>query len=60
MIHISMCKYAETKCGTGATLYRWIIKNNFPPNIFQVLCFNCNSKKRACIINPGDIKITIS
>jgi 5-methylcytosine-specific restriction endonuclease McrA len=25
-------------------LYRWIRKNNFPPN-FQVLCMNCNSAK---------------
>jgi len=23
-------------------LYRWIIKNNFPKNIFQVACYNCN------------------
>jgi hypothetical protein len=28
----------------GATLYRWLIKNNFPEN-FQVLCFNCNVSK---------------
>ncbi|MCK5610678.1 hypothetical protein KAR91_52885 [Candidatus Pacearchaeota archaeon] len=28
----------------GTTMYRWIIKNNYPTN-FQVLCFNCNMKK---------------
>ena len=25
----------------GKYIYRWIVKNNFP-NLFQVLCFNCN------------------
>ena len=25
----------------GASLHRWLIKNNFPVG-FQVLCFNCN------------------
>ena len=30
--------------GFGIQLYRWIIKNNFPP-IFQVLCANCNMGK---------------
>jgi hypothetical protein len=23
-------------------LYKWIIKNNFPDDMFQVLCYNCN------------------
>jgi hypothetical protein len=32
-----------------ATLYRWIIENNFPP-MFQVLCFNCNCGKN---VNGG-------
>lgn len=27
--------------GGGLSMYRWIIRNNFPP-LFQVLCFNCN------------------
>jgi len=27
-------------------LYRWLIKNNFPKDDFQVLCFNCNIGKR--------------
>jgi len=26
---------------TGARLYRWLIKNNFPKE-FQILCYNCN------------------
>ena len=30
-------------------LYRWLEKNNFPPN-FQILCFNCN---RAKYVNGG-------
>ncbi len=31
------------------SLYRWIIKNNFPEE-FQILCFNCNSGRH---INGG-------
>ena len=27
----------------GGNLYHWIVKNNFPKNMFQVLCWNCNS-----------------
>lgn len=30
---------------TGVHMYRWIIKNDYPKD-FQVLCFNCNWKKR--------------
>ena len=30
---------------TGGHNYRWIINNNFPGG-FQILCFNCNWKKR--------------
>lgn len=33
----------------GAALYRWIIKNEFPPK-FQVLCYNCNCGKN---VNGG-------
>ena len=32
----------ESRCGAGSTLYVWIIKNNFP-NIYRVLCHNCNN-----------------
>lgn len=24
-------------------MYRWIIRNDFPSDLFQVLCYNCNS-----------------
>jgi len=34
---------------SGGTLYRWIIKNNFPP-MFQILCYNCNCGKN---VNGG-------
>ena len=27
--------------GSGTRLYKWIIRNNFPPDL-QILCFNCN------------------
>lgn len=30
--------------GVGVRLYRWLIKNGFPPG-FQVLCLNCNIGK---------------
>jgi predicted restriction endonuclease len=29
---------------SGGSLYRWIIKNNFPPDL-QILCWNCNCSK---------------
>lgn len=35
--------------GNNCSMYRWIIKNNYPP-ILQVLCFNCNCGKK---INGG-------
>ena len=35
----------ECKLRTGEQLYRWIVKNNFPP-MFQVLCMNCQWGKR--------------
>jgi uncharacterized OB-fold protein len=35
----------EDKTGFGHGLYRWIIRNNYPP-IFQVLCYNCNCGKK--------------
>jgi hypothetical protein len=37
-------KHRREVGGSGAPMYRWIIKNNFPP-IFQVLCHNCNCAK---------------
>lgn len=48
----------KTNCGTGQMIYRWIIKNNYP-NIFQVLCFNCNCKKRSVKLNDNDIIILL-
>lgn len=34
-----------TKQGTGGKIYRWLIKNNFPKENYQLLCFNCNCSK---------------
>ena len=28
--------------GVAAQMYRWIIKNNYPDDLFRVLCHNCN------------------
>jgi hypothetical protein len=35
----------------GYPIYRWIKKNNYP-DMFQVLCFNCQYKKRSIEIKP--------
>jgi hypothetical protein len=37
-------KKHQRELGGGQRLHRWIIKHNFP-EIFQVLCCNCNYKK---------------
>lgn len=41
--------------GTGSTLYYYILRNNFP-DIYQVLCFNCNWGKRLCGVCPHKTK----
>lgn len=30
----------------GTTFYRWLRKNNYPENGYQILCFNCNIIKK--------------
>ncbi len=30
---------------SGGKLYRWLIKNNFPKENYQLLCYNCNCAK---------------
>jgi hypothetical protein len=35
----------------GHGLWRWLIKNNFPPG-FQTLCYNCNIGKYRCGVCP--------
>lgn len=30
---------------SGGKLYRWLIKNNFPQENYQILCYNCNCSK---------------
>lgn len=38
----------KLKCFTGARMYRWLIKHNFPEDLcLQILCYNCNYSKRA-------------
>lgn len=37
------------RIGNGG-LYRWLIKNEFPKDNFQTLCYNCNNSKR---VNKG-------
>jgi hypothetical protein len=40
-------KHRKNVTGSGDTLSRWIIKNNFP-NVLQILCSNCNASKGRC------------
>jgi hypothetical protein len=40
-------KSLATPRGFNISMYRWLIKNNFPEG-FQVLCYNCNLGKRIC------------
>lgn len=35
----------NTNQGTGGKLYRWLIKNNYPKDNYQLLCYNCNCAK---------------
>jgi hypothetical protein len=35
-------QHAKEIGGAGSVMYRWLVKNNFPPG-FRVLCFNCNN-----------------
>lgn len=35
----------EIGCDSGISLYKWIIESNYP-EIFQVLCWNCNCGKK--------------
>lgn len=37
--------YSHRKELGGTSIYRWLIKNNFPKDRFQILCFNCNLAK---------------
>ena len=32
--------------GHGTVFYRWLRKNNYPTDNYQVLCHNCNFAKR--------------
>lgn len=45
---------------SGGKLYRWLIKNNFPKEEYQLLCYNCNCAKGFfgyCPHNKPDIII---
>ena len=42
--HINDDGYLQYESG-GHTLYRWLIKNNYPPG-FQILCANCQMIKK--------------
>jgi len=32
--------------GGGSSLYRWLVKNKFPRDGFEAMCFNCNLGRR--------------
>jgi len=45
----------SSKCGTGSTFYRWLIKEGMPEG-YQVLCYNCNLSRTwhgKCIHRAG-------
>jgi hypothetical protein len=45
---------------TGIKLYRWLIKNNFPKEEYQLLCYNCSCAKNFfgyCPHNKPEITI---
>lgn len=43
-------KHRQTGVGCGNKFYQWLIRNNFPKDNYQLLCFNCNQGKR---VNGG-------
>jgi hypothetical protein len=43
-------KHRAEGVGCGNKFYQWLIRNNFPKDNYQLLCFNCNLGKR---INGG-------
>jgi hypothetical protein len=38
-------KISKAQRASSDTLYRWLKKNGFPKDNFQLLCFNCNCAK---------------
>lgn len=36
---------AEHRRIIGTNIYKWLIKNNFPDDNYQILCYNCNYRK---------------
>jgi len=36
---------SDEKTVAGHNFYRWLKKNNYPKDNFQILCFNCNYAK---------------
>jgi hypothetical protein len=48
---------------SGGKLYRWLMKNNFPKENYQILCYNCNCSKGFfgyCPHNKPEIIVRIS
>ena len=43
--HIDETGASHRKQIPGGSLYRWLEKNNYPKNNYQILCFNCNCGK---------------
>jgi hypothetical protein len=42
--HINNDGYKHRREFKG-NIYLWLVKNNFPKDIVQILCFNCNMSK---------------
>lgn len=49
---IGMSYGKSKKTTAGHSFYRWLKKNDFPKDNFQILCFNCNYAKHVYGVCP--------
>lgn len=52
--HINGDGNEHRKSVSTANLWAWIVKNNFPENMFRVLCNNCNTSSGYHGVNPHE------
>jgi hypothetical protein len=44
--HVNNNGAKERQIRRGSKFYRWLRRNNYPKGEYQLLCYNCNWKKR--------------
>ena len=37
--------FGQSRSGSSFRMYKWLKKNNYPKNLIQILCMNCNMAK---------------